>query len=158
MLLEYFYPIEYDEYVEKYSKEYELDKFFVYAVIHTESRFDETAVSDAGAVGLMQIMEETAIECNEKAKFGYTIPDDLVKPEANIRIGCYYLNKLVKTFDGNEEMALIAYNGGIGNAYKWLDDKEYADGEGGLKKIPIAETKEYVDKVMQSYERYREIY
>ncbi len=158
MLLEYFYPIEYEEFVEKYSKEYELDEFFVYAVIHTESKFDEGAVSEAGAIGLMQIMEETAIECNEKAKFGYNIPEDLMSPEANIRIGCYYLNKLLNTFNGDKELALIAYNGGLGNAYKWLDDDEYADGDGGIDITPYKETNEYVDKVMKSYERYREIY
>ena len=158
MLLEYFYPMQYEEYVEKYSKEYELDKFLVYAVIHTESKFDETAISEKGAVGLMQLMEETAKECNEKAKLGYTIPEDLLNPEANIRIGCYYLSKLIKTFNSDEKLALCAYNAGIGNVYKWLDNEDYEDGSGGLKKIPITETKEYVDRVMKSYERYREIY
>ena len=160
MLLEYFYPIQYEEYVEKYSNEYELDKYLVYAVIHTESKFDETAISEKGAVGLMQLMEKTASECNEKAKFGYNIPEDLVDPEANIRIGCYYLNKLSKAFNNNEKLILASYNAGMGNVYKWLDNEVYLDEneELDVKKIPISETKEYVNKALKSYERYREIY
>ena len=158
MLLQYFYPIRYEEYVEKYSKEYELDKYLVYAVIQTESKFDPNAKSDVGAVGLMQLMEETAKECNEKAEFGYNIPDELENPEVNIRIGCYYLNRLLKILDDNKELALIAYNGGLGNVEKWLDNEEYSDGQGGLNITPYQETNDYVDKVLRSYKRYREIY
>ncbi len=158
MLLKYFYPIEYSEYVEEYSAEYNLDKYLVYAVIQTESKFDPDAVSEAGAVGLMQLMEETANECNEKEDFGYTIPEDLKDPEKNIRMGCYYLSRLLKIFDEDKELALFAYNGGIGNVEKWLDDEEYADGKGGLDISPYQETNDYVDKVLRSYKRYREIY
>ena len=158
MLLRYFYPKQYEEIVEKYSKEYELDKYFVYAVIQTESKFDPDAVSDAGAMGLMQLMEETARECNEKENFGYNIPENLTDPEANIRIGCYYLSRLLEIFDNDKELALIAYNGGIGNVSKWLDDENFADGKGGLDYTPYKETNDYVDKVMRSYDIYRAIY
>lgn len=158
MLLQYFYPKQYEEHVEKYSKEYDIDKYLVYAVIQTESKFDPNAVSDAGAIGLMQIMEETAAECNEKENFGYNIPQDLKDPEVNIHIGCYYLSRLLDIFDDNKELALIAYNGGMGNVKKWLVDEDYADGEGGLNITPYKETNDYVDKVLKSYKRYREIY
>ena len=158
MLLQYFYPIKYEEYDEKYSIEYDLDKYLVYAVIQTESKFDPNVESEVGAIGLMQLMEDTAKECNEKADFGYTIPDELKNPEVNIRIGCYYLNRLMKIFDDNKELALTAYNGGLGNVEKWLDDEEYSDGQGGLNITPYQETNDYVDKVLRSYKRYREIY
>lgn len=158
MLLQYFYPIKYEEYVEKYAEEYEIDKYLIYAVIQTESKFDPNAKSDVGAIGLMQLMEDTAKECNEKAEFGYNIPDDLINPEVNIRIGCYYLNRLLKIFDDNKELALTAYNGGLGNVEKWLDDEEYSDGQGGLNITPYQETNDYVDKVLKSYKRYRDIY
>lgn len=157
MLLQYFYPIEYEEYVETYSREYGLDKHLVYAVIHTESKFDPNAVSTAGAVGLMQLMVDTASECNKKGKFGYNIPEDLNNPEVNIRIGCYYLSELLNNF-GDTKIALISYNSGIGNAYKWLDDEQYSDGEGGIDITPFKETNDYVDKVLRSYKRYKEIY
>lgn len=156
--MQYFYPIKYSEPVEKYSKEYDLDKYLVYAVIQAESKFDPNAKSEVGAIGLMQIMEETAIECNEKAEFGYNIPQDLKDPEINIRIGCYYLSRLLDVFEGDKKLALAAYNGGIGNVNKWLDDEAYANGNGGLDITPYQETNDYVDKVLKSYERYREIY
>lgn len=156
-LLQYFYPKQYEEYVVKYAAEYDIDKYLVFAVIQTESKFDPEIVSDAGAVGLMQLMEETAAECNEKAQFGYDIPVDLTDPEANIRIGCYYLSCLLDIF-GDEELALIAYNGGMGNVSKWLDDEKFANGSGGLDFTPYKETNDYVDKVMKSYKRYRAIY
>ncbi len=157
VLLKHFYPKNYEEYVHKYAKEYDLDEYLVYAVIQTESHFDENAVSDAGAIGLMQIMEETAAECNEKENFGYNIPKDLKKPEVNIRLGCYYLSRLMKIFD-DEELALTAYNGGIGNVKKWLDDDNFSNGDGGLEITPYKETNDYVKKVLKSYQRYREIY
>ncbi len=157
-LLQYFYPQKYSEYVDKYSEEYDIDKYLVYAVIQTESKFDPNAVSESGAIGLMQLMEETARECNEKEKFGYNIPDDLKDPEKNIRMGCYYLSRLLEVFNDDEELALAAYNGGMGNVEKWLDNDKYADGKGGLDITPYPETNDYVDKVLKSYERYREIY
>lgn len=158
MLLQYFYPKQYAEYVEKYSAEYDIDKYLVYAVIQTESKFDAKAVSSSGAIGLMQLMEETARECNEKEGLGYDIPGDLKNPEANIHIGCYYLSRLLEIFDGDKELALIAYNGGLGNVNKWLSDDAYADGKGGLDMTPYRETNDYVEKVLKSYKRYRDIY
>lgn len=157
MVMKFFYPMQYSEYVEKYSKEYELDKYLVYAVINTESKFDEKAVSGAGAVGLMQLMEETAKDCNEKGELGYDIPRQLSEAEANIEIGCYYLKYLKDKF-GEIELALMAYNGGPDNVESWLEDVRYSDGEGGLKITPYEETNEYVKKVMKNYKRYKEIY
>lgn len=157
MLLRFFYPIEYEQYVEKYSGEYDLDKYLVYAVILTESKFDENAVSEAGAVGLMQIMEETAAYCNEKGKMGYSVPENLKDPETNIHIGCYYLSELIKEFKSTE-LALTSYNGGPGNVARWLENEEFSDGEGGLDITPYKETNDYVKKVLKSYKRYKSIY
>ncbi|MBE7011053.1 MAG: lytic transglycosylase domain-containing protein [Ruminococcaceae bacterium] len=158
ILLGYFYPIKYEESVEKYAEEYELDKYLVYAIIKTESKFDEKAVSDAGAVGLMQIMEDTAKECNDKGNFGYNIPDMLSEPDVNIRLGCYYFSELVKQFDENTDLAIMAYNAGPENVEKWRKNPEFYDGSGGLKSTPFEETNQYLEKVMKNYERYKEIY
>lgn len=157
-VLEIIYPIKYSEQVEKYSKMFDMDKYLIYAVIKTESGFDEKAVSAAGAKGLMQIMEETAAECNKKAKLGYNIPEDIFDPEVNISLGCYYLNSLKENYNGDITLAITAYNGGSGNVGKWLGDKKLSDGDGGLLDIPFKETKGYVDKVLSAYEKYKEIY
>lgn len=156
-VLKMMYPIKYEEYVEKCAEEYNLDKYMVYAVIKVESGFDPEAESTAGAKGLMQLMEKTAEECNEKEKFGYELPDDLFVPECNIRLGCYYLKYLLETY-GDMRLAIIAYNGGTGNLDQWLADDSLSDGNGGLDEIPYEETEKYVEKVFKAFGAYNSIY
>ncbi|MBQ9757976.1 MAG: lytic transglycosylase domain-containing protein [Clostridia bacterium] len=157
MILKQIYPMKYQEYVEKYSEEYSLDKNVVYSIIKVESNFSPEAMSNAGAKGLMQLMDKTADECNERAGFGYIIPDDLFVPEKNIRLGCFYFKSLMEIY-GDMTLAVTAYNGGTGNVEKWLKDEALADGEGGLRDIPYTETKDYVKKVMKTFERYNRLY
>lgn len=156
-LLKKVYPIKYSEYVESYASEYSVDKYLVYAIIKTESGFDPDAVSNVGAKGLMQVMEKTAAEVNEKEGFGYTIPESLYDPEKNIRIGCCYLKKLMDTYS-DAVLAITAYNGGTGNVRKWLKDENLSNGEGGLSTIPYKETDNYVKKVMKAYDMYIKLY
>ena len=156
-VLKMIYPVKYEEYVEKYAEEYNLDKYMVYAMIKVESGFDPKAESAAGAKGLMQLMEETAAECSEKEDFGYTIPDDLYVPEYNIRLGCYYLKYLLENY-GDMRLAVIAYNGGTGNLEQWLADETLTDENGVLNEIPYEETKKYVEKVFTAFDAYNSIY
>lgn len=157
VILKKIYPIKYQETVERYAEEYSIDRYLVYAVIKVESNFDTDAVSSAGAKGLMQLMDKTAEECNEKGDFGYDIPAALYVPEYNICIGCYYLSYLLEKYE-DLELAVTAYNGGTGNVNKWLSDAELSDGEGGLSDIPYSETKNYVKKVIKTYEAYNKLY
>ena len=152
------YPIKYQNLVEKHAKKYDLDKYLVYAVIKTESGFDQYAVSKAGAYGLMQLQTETASDGAKKLKMDVTLPDDLYEPDINIHIGTYYLSWLLDKYDGDISLAVAAYNGGIGNVDSWLKDDRYSDGKGGLASIPFAETRGYVEGVNSSYEKYKEIY
>lgn len=152
-----FFPTEYEEYVEKYSSETGLDPYLVYSVIKVESSFNKDAESEAGAKGLMQLMEETAYYSNGIYKLGYNIPDEIFEPEANIRIGCYYLKQLIDKYEVLDT-ALAAYNGGIGNVDKWLSNPEITDHLGKLKNIPFNETELYVKKVTTTYKIYKKIY
>lgn len=157
-LLKQQYPIKYENLVEKYAKKYDLDKYLVYAVIKTESKFDQYAVSNAGAYGLMQLQTETASDCARKLDMDIDLPDDLYVPDINIHLGTYYLSWLLDKYDDDIELAIAAYNGGIGNVDSWLNDDRYSDGNGGLKDIPFGETENYVTGVTASYEKYKEIY
>ncbi len=157
LILKEIYPIKYQSFVEKYSEEYGIDKYLVYSIMKVESGFDPKAVSSAGAKGLMQLMDDTSSECNRKANFGYTIPDDMFDAEKNIRTGCFYLKTLMDTY-GDTTLAVTAYNGGTGNVGKWLENSRLSDGEGGLSDIPYTETKNYVKKVLRAYSRYTELY
>ena len=152
------YPIKYQNLVEKYSKKYDVDKYLVYAVIKAESKFDQYAVSQAGAYGLMQLQTETASDCAKKLDLKVNLPDDLYVPDINIHIGTYYLSWLLDKYEGDISLAIAAYNGGIGNVDSWLKDERYKDGKGGLSDIPFAETKNYVTGVNSAYQKYKELY
>lgn len=157
IILKKIYPVEYQEFVERFADEYGLDRYLVYSVIKVESNFNPDATSNAGAKGLMQLMDKTAAECNLKGEFGYNIPEDLYEPKKNIKLGCYYLSSLMDTYN-NMELAVTAYNGGTGNVSKWLKNESLSDGEGGLSDIPYSETKRYVEKVTKTYEVYNRLY
>ena len=151
------YPRDYSEYVSVYAEKYGVPEELVYAVIRTESDFDSGAVSGAGAVGLMQLMPETFRWLTDEILFDHLESGMLYDPETNIRYGTYYLSALYDRY-GDWELALAAYNGGLGNVDKWLADDRYADGEGGLKKIPFRETRQFVKRVTAAREKYEKLY
>lgn len=151
------YPIEYSEYVKKYSNEFGVPQKIIYAVIKTESNFNETAVSPASAHGLMQLTEETFFDV---AKMLGESPSafDIYSPDVNIRYGTRYLFYLYKLYDGNWDTAIAAYNAGLGNVNKWLLDSGLSDGKGNLTKIPFEETRSYLEKVKKAAEKYDDLY
>ena len=153
-IYKYIYPKKYSEYVEFYAKEYNLDENLVYSVIKTESKFDKDAVSRKGAKGLMQIGDSTRDWAIEELEMTEA---DIFKPQDNIRIGCWYLNRLYKEF-GNLDLVIAAYNGGSGNVKKWLADQKYSNDGENLHTIPFKETSTYLDKVKRNYEMYKKIY
>ncbi len=151
------YPLKYQEIVEKCSQEYNLDKYLVYGIIRTESKFDCYAASEVGAKGLMQITKETGADCAKKLAINNYDESSLFDPETNIRIGCYYLSYLIDHY-GNEKTAIAAYNGGMGNVNSWLKDSRYTDKNGNLINIPFKETRNYVSRVIDAKEKYKSIY
>lgn len=121
----------FNDFIDKCSQKYELDKDLVHAVIKTESNYKPNAVSKSGAEGLMQLMPATAAELGVKDSFD---------PEQNINGGCAYLKKM-KDLYKNDVLALAAYNAGPNAVKNW-------------RRIPpYSETKRYVRKVIREYER-----
>ena len=151
------FPCKYSEYVEQYSKEYDVDDALVYAVIKNESGFDEEAVSRVGARGLMQITSDTF----DWAKFRMTeednaIYDDLFYPQVNIKYGTFILSLLLQEF-GTPEVALAAYHAGWGNVKEWLSDEALSSDGYNLDNIPFDTTDWYVKKIIKDREVYRQI-
>ena len=151
------YPQGYSEYVAVYADKYGIPENLLYSVIRTESGFESGAVSRVGAVGLMQIMPSTFKWLTDDILFEHLEVGMLYDPETNVRYGTYYLSYLYDRY-GDWELALAAYNGGLGNVDKWLADDQYADGEGGLKKIPFKETRQFVSRVTGAWEKYDRLY
>ena len=151
------YPIKYQSYVEKYAKQNHLDKYFVYAVIKTESGFDPSAESNVGARGLMQIMEDTFDWIKFKSDDDDAVYYDMYDAETNIRYGCMLLGYLMEEF-GSVEVAAAAYHAGRGNVNEWLDDKCYSRDGVHLDTIPISDTAHYVDKITKAMEKYIKLY
>ncbi len=155
--LKYTHPLKYENYVEKYSREYGLDKFLVYAVIKTESGFDPAAVSNVGARGLMQIMEDTFDWVSFRLDDEDTRYLDMYDPETNIRYGCFLLGFLCDEF-GCVETAMAAYHAGRGRVNEWLADSEISSDGVHLDVIPISDTAHYVGKIVKAMDTYKELY
>lgn len=155
LIMHIIYPIRYYEYIDKYSDEYLLDEYLVMGIIKAESNYIFDARSDY-ATGLMQLTDDTAGWVAEKLNIDFS-EDALEDPETNIRMGCYYLNYLIKHYN-NTDVALAAYNAGMGNVAKWLKDSRYSDDGKTLSDIPFDETRDYVEKVNKYQETYHELY
>lgn len=152
------YPIKYQEYVEKYSLENNVDKFLIYAIIKTESNFNPEAVSNVGARGLMQIMDETfqwihfRLGDDEEVKY-----DDMFDPEQNIRYGCYLAGYLTSYFE-SEDCAVCAYHAGIGSVDSWLSNTDYSKDGKNLDVVPASDTSHYLNKIKKALNNYYTIY
>ena len=153
------YPLHHEVYIFRYSEEHGLDPFVVMGLIRAESSFRQDAVSPVGARGLMQIMPETAAWLAEPGRLdidGHSA-DRLFDPAYNIRMGTFYLNMLLEMFTV-PDTAFAAYNAGMGNVSRWLENPAYSDDGINLHTIPFPETRNYVERVNQFAETYRKLY
>ncbi|MCX8130148.1 MAG: lytic transglycosylase domain-containing protein [Clostridia bacterium] len=152
------YPMKYQELVNKYAAENDIDPFLVYAIIKAESGFDSDATSKKEARGLMQVTDETGQWGAKHLKIKKFNKKDLYDPDTNIKIGCWYIGWLMKQFDYELDLVIAAYNSGNGNVSKWLKNKEYSKSGNSLEKIPFKETDNYLKKVKNYYNVYKKLY
>ena len=158
----FLYPFPYRSTVESYSSRWKVDKFLAISVMKVESNFSETAHSQSGAVGLMQIMPETAAwiayQLGETPEEAVDDIKNLRDPETNIRYGTWYLAELEDEFKGNDVLALAAYNAGRGNVHEWIKKNHWSENFSDVDKIPYAETRDYVKRVLHCREKYAKLY
>jgi len=157
-ILRFVFPLKYENFILEYSSQYKVDPYLVAAVISTESKYNEKALSSKGAYGLMQIMPDTAQWISSYVELNPFNLDLLYNPEINIKMGCWYLDNLNKEFKGQTDLVLAAYNAGRGNVNKWLINEEYSKDGKSLYKVPFKETEEYIKKVKFSYKIYKILY
>lgn len=137
---------------EVYSEKFSVDKALVLAVMRAESRFDEDAVSEKGAVGLMQVLPSTAEFISGERVSG----EKLLDPDFNVGTGAAYLSYLFGRFSC-EQTVVAAYNAGEGRVAKWLEDPALSSDGRTLDVIPFAETSAYVRRVLAYKRIYKKI-
>ncbi|MBP3255018.1 MAG: lytic transglycosylase domain-containing protein [Clostridia bacterium] len=158
VVLKMIYPKKYSEYVYKYSQENEVDPLLVFAIIKAESDFKSDALSKSGAIGLMQLMPETAEEILNEIGIELKYDDELYDEEKNIKVGTKYYAFLNEKYNGKIELALAAYNAGIGNVNKWIEEGIISKDGSNIENIPYKETNNYVRKILRDYAIYRNLY
>ena len=142
------YPLRYEQVVRGHAHNYDLDPALLAAVIYQESKFKANARSKSGAIGLMQLLPDTARGIAVHTGGTRFVVADLYNPEINVRYGAWYLHHLMQKY-GDERTALAAYNAGQDNVDRWR-----RDGRG----IQFPETRAYVDRVEDLKEIYRDAY
>jgi soluble lytic murein transglycosylase len=153
------YPRPYWDEVCSVARETGLDPYLLLSIARQESTFRPAVASRAGATGVMQLMPATARWLAEtEPAIGPEHAADLTFPANSLRLGAYYLMRMVQQHDGNLVYALAAYNGGPGNVRKWRRQMPGLDTVSFMERIPYEETREYVKRVLGNYGAYRSLY
>ena len=142
------YPLSYEHIVVGHARNYDLDPALLAAVIYRESKFHADARSSSGAIGLMQLLPDTAKGIAIHTGGSRFRVSDLYDPEINVRYGSFYLRRLLTKYE-DTRLALAAYNAGQSNVDGWI-----AEG----KEIQFPETREYVDAVLEARDIYSHAY
>ena len=154
----YLYPYDYQDTINFYADRYEVDRNLVASAILAESKFRQDATSVHGARGLMQIMPETGSWIATQIEDDSFSVDKLYNVNMNIKYGTWYLSELQTEFEGNEVLALAAYNAGRGNVYEWMEKYHWDINFKDYTKIPFPETREYVKRVLENKKHYNKLY
>jgi soluble lytic murein transglycosylase len=143
--------------IRQQAGEKHLDPALIAAVIYAETKF-EPRPSSAGAQGLMQILPDTAYFIAHLSGGSRFTAGDLATPSINVAYGSYYLRYLLNHYDGNETLAVAAYNGGLANVDSWVARARAAGRQLTVADIPFSETRAYVQRVLEAQRKYRETY
>lgn len=154
---EILYPLAYYQTINEESSIYGINPVLILSVIREESRFDPEAYSQAGAIGIMQIMPETARRLGKGLEIKIRNTEHIYDVRVNIKLGLYYLSCLLKEF-GSLPPALAAYNAGEHRVREWLKRRDYQSYDEFIEDIPYQETKEYIKRIMITYFKYKKVY
>ena len=129
----------------------------VYAVMREESGYRPSALSVAGARGLLQLMPDTAARLAREAGLPEPSPAALFEPRVNLDLGSRYLSQLLARFGGRASAAIASYNAGPHAVARWLEGSALADDE-WVESIPYDQTRAYTKRVLRSLHAYRVLY
>lgn len=158
LLWEWLYPIRYEGEIARAAERYEVDPYLLLAIIRIESKFNPYTVSEKGAVGLMQLMPETAAWVAQKAGMPQELAMRLDDPAVNVTLGAWYVRYLLDRFAGNTALAVAAYNAGPTAVDRWLARRVWDGRRETVSAIPYGETRHFVQRVLYYHDRYRAVY
>lgn len=141
----FWFDLQYDQYITQCCNEQKVSKSLVYAIVKAESNFDTKALSNKGAVGLMQLMPDTALFVAQKQK---VTNFDLTNPKDNLLLGICYIAYLQQKFDSQKDV-VCAYNAGENKVKQWKEKGQ---------DIPFKETKNYLKKVERNIKIFNALY
>ncbi|MNZ74288.1 Soluble lytic murein transglycosylase precursor [compost metagenome] len=158
-LATWMYPVYYKADIKASASNYGLEPQLVAAIIRSESNYQTGRESRKGALGLMQIMPDTAAWVVQKAGFREVTEDMLLhRADVSIEVGTWYLHSLHKQFDHNSIAVIAAYNAGPGNVRKWMDSGVWDGTQDTISQIPFGETRHYIQRVIYYYNKYKDLY
>ncbi|NUN98511.1 MAG: transglycosylase SLT domain-containing protein, partial [Candidatus Omnitrophica bacterium] len=149
------YPRPYAGAVRSLEAQHGLPRGLVYALMRQESAFDPVVVSSARAVGLMQLIPSTAESAAKELELEAFDTLALKSPEVNLKLGGFYIGKLLRTFQGSLPLAAAAYNAGPRAVSHWIEAGADHDTDLWVARIPYDETRTYVGRVLANLARYQ---
>ena len=153
-LMKMCFPLFFEEEISSFAEEYELQPYFLYSLVRTESYFNSEVISSAGAIGLTQLMQLTAGDIAKKLKQSEY---DLTEAGTNLKFGSFYLAELKRRLSGNSMQAFMAYNAGITRVRRWVASQKLPV-DLFVETVPFEETREYAKKTLASGVIYGRLY
>lgn len=151
------FPVGYPKAIARAAGKYKVDPFLLAAVARAESKYDASAVSPAGAIGVMQLMPDTAAWITGLALWQGSIRPDLTDPADSVELGACYLAYLAEVFSGHMRAALAAYNAGQGTVRRWVEEAGGLESF-SLEDVRFPETRQFVERVERYWQIYRRVY
>jgi soluble lytic murein transglycosylase len=149
------YPSPYADRVTELEAEYSIPRGLVHSLMRQESAFDPEIRSPVGAQGLLQLMPTTAKEAGKECGVEVPDPSNVTAPELNLRLGTFYIAKMLKTFEGSTPLAAAGYNAGPKAVSRWVEGAKEHETDVFVARIPYEETRNYVVRVMGNFARYQ---
>lgn len=155
-IFKHLYPLHYQQAVRRAAEEFGVPEPLIYSVMKKESAFESHIISYANAYGLMQLLPSTASQVAPRLKVRFTNARQLFNAPLNIRMGTYYLSRLIRRYNGNLIMALAAYNAGPHRVDRWKKN-DNADDDLFMENLEFGQTRRYVRSCLRYYWIYRAI-
>lgn len=155
---EYAYPKAFSQYVDKYSKDFSVPNELVWGIMRAESQYRKDAISPVGALGLMQVMPFTGYRVANLLGDKDFQPRQLLEPNAAIKMGSRYLQRLMVKFDNTIPLVAAGYNAGPHRVKNWLASFGHLETDEFIEHIPFLETRNYVKKVVSNCYVYSQLY